>query len=99
MACAAAHAHRPHIVNCDTFASIAQEAAASRDSGESLQTAQERLRAARRYETYLDAYEALQTDVWTSPELMRTSPAIMQKAAYRSCQLHNDEERRTRELD
>lgn len=94
----AAWAHRPQIIDCQTYAEIAREAVVSRDAGESLETAQATLRHARPGQSFIDTYQALQRDVWTSQEYRGASPSGMQQAALKGCSDFNAEQRRTREL-
>ncbi len=100
LACLAtsAYAHRPQIVPCDTYAQVAQEAAASRDSGKTLQEAQEALRTGHKWDTYYHSYQALVGDVFDDPALRVSSPSIVSLAASKGCQDHNAEERRIREM-
>lgn len=93
-----AWAHRPHIVDCQEFARIAQQAAEIRDSGRPLQDAMAQLNSAHRYDNYIGAYRAVVTDVYTDANLKDASPVTMYQASEKSCLAHNDEERRTMRL-
>lgn len=94
----AAWAHRPHIVDCATFAAIAHEAAEVRDNNKPLQDAMTMLDSGHRWDNYIETYRVLVRDVYTDSNLRGVSPTTLYKAAEKSCLAHNDEERRTREL-
>lgn len=94
-----ASAHRPRIVDCDIFAKIGQEAAMIRDDGKPLQEAMDHLNKGHRFNTYIESYRVLVKTVYESPDLQNASPDITYQAAHLGCRKHNDEERRTRELD
>jgi hypothetical protein len=99
LAATSALAKRPHIVPCDTYATIAQEAAASRDTGKTLQDAQDRLADGHRWDTYYRSYQSLVGQVFESQALRAASPDDVYLAARKACLAFNDEERRTMRLD
>lgn len=94
-----ASAHRPRIIDCQTYAHIAVRAASDRNSGMSLDTSLIRLKEAYRFDAYFPMYFELTRDVYTQQDLQGVAPEIIAKSAEFACLDHNREERRTREQD
>ncbi|WP_414446872.1 hypothetical protein AB4851_08820 [Burkholderia sp. 22PA0099] len=98
-AAATAHAHRPQIIDCGIYSNVAAHATADRDGGTTLDASLGRTKAAYRYDPYLPTYIELTRDVFAQQSLQGASSNVVEKAAERACLKHNQEERRTRELD
>ncbi|WP_414451304.1 hypothetical protein AB4851_20860 [Burkholderia sp. 22PA0099] len=95
----AAHAHRPQIIDCGIYSSVAAHATDNRDGGTTLDASLGRTKAAYRYDPYLPTYIELTRDVFTQQNLKGVSSSVIKKAAETACLKHNQDERRTRELD